>query len=103
MSAFGRLEEGTRADPATTFSAFFRREYRSVVHTVYLVIPDRGRSEELAQEAFIQLFRHWRKVSSYERPGAWVRRVAIRLACREAGRERRRPTLERSTLTGAAP
>ena len=92
-------------DPLSMYAVFFRREFRAVVHTVYLILPDRGHAEELAQEAFIQLFRNWRKVSSYDRPGAWVRRVAIRLANREAKRQRVRPLLERATAGGtvAAP
>ncbi len=79
------------------YSGFFRREFPKVVRTVYLVVRDLGRAEELSQEAFIQLLRHWRKVSSYERPEAWVRRVAIRLAVRSSRRERLRSVLERET------
>ncbi len=43
----------------------------------------------------MRLHVHWRTVSRYERPDAWVRRVAIRLATRSARRERIRPSLER--------
>ena len=43
----------------------------------------------------MQLLAHWRKVSRYERPEAWVRRVAIRLAVRMARRDRVRVALER--------
>ena len=57
----------------------------------------------LTQEAFIQLLSHWRKVSRYERPEAWVRRVAIRLAVRTLKRERVRAVLERETPRDDAP
>jgi RNA polymerase sigma-70 factor (ECF subfamily) len=77
------------------YAALFRREFPTVVRTVFLVVRDAGRAEELSQEAFIQLFRHWSKVSEYDRPEAWVRRVAIRLAVRSARRERLRSLLER--------
>ena len=76
------------------YESFYRAEYPHVVRTSYLIVHDRQRAEDVAQEAFIQLLTHWRKVSRYEQPGAWVRRVAIRLASRVARREQRRPSLE---------
>ena len=62
------------------YAAFYRAEFPHVVRTSYLIVHDRQRAEEIAQEAFIQLLIHWGKVSRYEQPGAWVRRVAIRIA-----------------------
>jgi RNA polymerase sigma factor (sigma-70 family) len=78
------------------YASFYRAEFTNVVRTSYLVVHDRQRAEDAAQEAFIQLLAHWKKVSRYERPEAWVRRVAIRIASRSARRERLRPGLERS-------
>jgi RNA polymerase sigma-70 factor (ECF subfamily) len=83
------------AGPAPEYTWFFRAEYPMVLRTVYLILGDRGRAEDVTQEAFIQLLTHWRKVSRYERPEAWVRRVAIRLAVRTARRDRVRAVLER--------
>ncbi len=108
-SSDGRVSQDTMADLAarravTTaaeipdYSVFFRREFPHVARTVYLILRDQGRAEEVTQEAFILLLRHWRKVSSYDRPDAWVRRVAIRLAVRTSWRERRRWVLERQTV-----
>ena len=79
------------------FAAFYRAEFPGVVRTSYLIVHDRQRAEDVAQEAFIQLLAHWSKVSRYEQPGAWVRRVAIRIASRSARRERLRPVLEQGT------
>ena len=62
------------------------------------MLHDYSRSEEIAQDAFVQLLRHWNKVRRYEAPGAWVRRVAIRLATRDAKREQRRSVLTRETI-----
>jgi RNA polymerase sigma factor (sigma-70 family) len=76
----------------------FAAEYPAVVRTVYLVLHDYARSEEIAQDAFVQLLRHWEKVRRYEAPEAWVRRVAIRLATRDAKRERRHAVLTRGTI-----
>ena len=85
------------AGPTPEYTWFFRSEYPMVLRTVYLILGDRARAEDVTQEAFIQLLPHWRKVSRYERPEAWVRRVAIRLAVRTARRDRVRAVLERET------
>jgi RNA polymerase sigma-70 factor (sigma-E family) len=79
------------------YAWFFRAEFPMVLRTVYLILGDRARAEDVTQEAFIQLLSHWKKVSRYERPEAWVRRVAIRLAVRTLKRERLRAVLERET------
>jgi RNA polymerase sigma factor (sigma-70 family) len=77
------------------FSLFFHEEFANVARTAYLVLHDRTAAEDVAQDAFTQLFRNWAKISRYDRPGAWVRRVAIRLAVRHARRERVRVFLLR--------
>jgi RNA polymerase sigma-70 factor (ECF subfamily) len=85
-------------EAAEDFRWMFAAEYPAVVRTVFLVLHDYSRSEEIAQDAFVQLLRHWKKVRRYEAPDAWVRRVAIRLATRDAKRERRRAVLARGTI-----
>ena len=88
---------GDMVQPAAEFDVFFRAEFQRVVRTVSLIVGDRGRAEEIAQDAFVRLLDHWVKVSRYEQPGAWVRRVAIRMAGRAAARDRKRRTLEGSS------
>jgi RNA polymerase sigma-70 factor (ECF subfamily) len=75
-------------DAPLEFTAFFRREFAAVLRTVELILRDHGRAEEVTQDAFVQLLRRWSTVSAYERPDAWVRRVAIRLAVRSLRRDR---------------
>jgi RNA polymerase sigma factor (sigma-70 family) len=70
------------------FEMFFLAEHGSVLRTVQLILGDRQAAEDATQEAFYRLLVHWRKVSQYERPGAWVRRVAIRIAVRARGARR---------------
>jgi RNA polymerase sigma factor (sigma-70 family) len=72
-------------EESSDFSGMFREEYPAVVRTAYLILGDRAAAEDVAQEAFSRLYARWARISRYERPGAWVRRVAIRLA----GRARR--------------
>jgi RNA polymerase sigma factor (sigma-70 family) len=89
------------SDRAEEYAWFFRTEFTSVVRTAYLVLHDVQRAEDVAQEAFTQLYIHWSKISRYERPEAWVRRVAIRKAIKEQRRERRRAELERVDTAAA--
>jgi RNA polymerase sigma-70 factor (ECF subfamily) len=77
------------------YAWFFRAEFPGVLRTVFLILHDRSRSEDVTQEAFIQLLTQWKKVSRYDRPDAWVRRVAIRQAVRMMKRDRMRTALER--------
>lgn len=84
------------ADADLQFDWLFADEFPAVMRTVYLIVHDLGRAEDITQDAFVQLLRHWKKVSRYDRPGAWVRRVAIRLAVEAARRERVRALLERN-------
>jgi len=88
-----RRADGRREDEAA-FDWFFRAEYPAVLKTAYLVTHDREAARDVTQEAFIQLLRHWRKVSRYERPDAWVRRVAIRIAVRHSRKLRLQRSLE---------
>ena len=81
----------------TDTRVFFQDEYRSVLRTAFLIVRDQQRAEDVAQDAFVQLYQHWGKVSRYERPEAWVRRVAIRLAVREVKRTRVREVLQLKT------
>ena len=78
------------------YAWFFRTEFPAVMRTIYLILRDRTRAEDISQDAFMQLFVHWSKVSRYERPEAWIRRVAIRMAIRQRSRDRVRASLERS-------
>jgi RNA polymerase sigma factor (sigma-70 family) len=86
------------------FSAFFREQFPPVVRTIFLIVHDWEGAQDLAQEAFIECFSRWNHISRYERPEAWVRRIAIRRAVRLVRRERLRPLLERqlgsSSLSG---
>ncbi len=64
------------------FPVFFHEQYRSIVADAYFITGNKDDALEIADEAFFRAFIRWRKISSYEKPGAWVRRVAIRLATR---------------------
>ncbi len=77
------------------YDLLFSVEFPAVMRTVYLMVHELDRAEDITQDAFVQLLKHWKKVSRYDRPGAWVRRVAMRLAVDTLKRERMRSILER--------
>ena len=92
-----------RTEASAEFDWWFRASYSSVARTVFLVVGDRGRAEEITQDAFVQMLRHWSSVRRYERPDAWVRRVAIRMAVKQAKRERMRRERERLAVVRGRP
>ena len=65
--------------PTASFDAFFASEYRKVVGLAAALCGRRVLAEELAQEAFVAAFRRWPRVSRYDDPAAWVRRVVVNL------------------------
>jgi RNA polymerase sigma-70 factor (ECF subfamily) len=99
-----RRRVGEGVNTPEEFSWLFAQEYRAIVRSVDVVLHDHARAEEITQDAFVRLLESWGRVSRYDRPGAWVRRVAIRLATKHAARERRRGTIERAgTVTTTGP
>lgn len=84
------MSETSRVDPE--YEWLFDAEFAQIVRSVSLIVHDVELAEDLTQEAFIRLLQRWRQVSRYDRPGAWVRRVAIHLALNA---ERRRKVGER--------
>lgn len=59
------------------FVELVENESRGLVAAVTAIVGDRHRAEEIVQEAFERCYRRWWRVSRLDRPGAWVRRVAI--------------------------
>lgn len=99
-----RTNRGATQDRESEFTWFFQAEYPQVVRTVHLILRDAGRAEDVAQEAFLALYARWPRISRYERPDLWVRRIAIRLAIRVSRRERIRAHRETGAPTaGPSP
>ena len=76
-----------------SFEELFRDQYAPVLRDAVFVLGDRDLAKEVVNEAFTRLYVRWARVSRYDKPGAWVRRVAIRLAVRRQDR-RGRETVE---------
>ncbi|MCU1428643.1 MAG: putative polymerase subfamily sigma factor [Actinomycetia bacterium] len=68
----------TAADePQASFDEFYAREYQRAVRLAYVLCGRRDVAEELAQDAFVALLRRWRRISAFDRPDLWLRRVLL--------------------------
>jgi RNA polymerase sigma-70 factor (ECF subfamily) len=65
---------------AVAFDSFYRSEYPAVVALAFALCGRAAMAEDVAQEAFMVTHQRWAMVADYEKPGAYVRRVAANLA-----------------------
>lgn len=84
----------------SAFDDFFRREYVAMVSLAAAITGSRWEGEDLAQVALTRAHHDWSRVSQYENPGTWVRRVTINLAL---SARRRRSVAARATLRLVPP
>jgi RNA polymerase sigma-70 factor, ECF subfamily len=66
-----------------TFDEFFLAEFPRLVSMLTAWCGDRSVAEDLAQDALVQAHRNWATVSALDRPGTWVRRVALNRSSNE--------------------
>src|SRR3954453_11057743 len=62
------------------FASLFTGEYDRIVALVLAIVGSMGLAEDITQEAFLVAHRRWARVQHYDRPGAFVRLVALNLA-----------------------
>jgi len=70
--------------------ALFRAHYAPLVRGLSLAAGSPEAAADAVQDAFVQLHRHWRKVSGYDEPVAWLRRVAVNRVQDQRRGDRRR-------------
>lgn len=89
-------------EKADDFRALLEREYLPLLRVATVIVGDQGIAREVVQEAFTRALVRWRRVSGYERPGAWLRLVTVRLAVRAVADRKREgvgtPVPEQSRL-----
>ncbi len=73
------------------FEAFAAENYDSVRRALAVAFGDAERAADVAQEAFARAWRRWPRVSTMERPVAWVYVVALNQAKRDLRLERHLP------------
>jgi RNA polymerase sigma-70 factor (sigma-E family) len=83
-----------RGQERREFEAFVRATGADLVRTAYVLTGDMGKAEDLAQETFLRLARHWDKARSVEHPSAYARRALVNLVLdSSAKRSRQRQEL----------
>ncbi len=97
-------------DEPADFDGLFRAHYARLVRALTLVAGDSERAADAVQEAFVKAHLRWRRVSRYDDPIGWVRRVAINKLRDDHRRDRRkRRAIERlagereEAMDGPAP
>ena len=87
------------------FARLVETESRGLLAAVTAIVGDAHRAEEIVQDAFERAYRRWRRVSRLDRPGAWVRRVAINEAISQTRRRtsERKATVRLEALAGVDP
>lgn len=83
MNGMNRMDPTVKTITATDqgdFGAFYAREFLPMVGLAASVSGDASIAEDLAQEAFHRASDRWAKISGYDKPGTWVRRVVINLS-----------------------
>jgi len=83
------IVEAVLAGDRDAFRRLVEREGPSLVSACTRVLGDRSEAEDVAQEAFVIAYRSlgsWRADGAF---GAWLSRIAIRLAVRRAGQRKK--------------
>ncbi len=71
-------DDNTRSLAA--FEAFFRRHERELFGYLWRITGNEQTAYDLSQETFVRAWQHFEQIASYDRPGAWLFRVATNLA-----------------------
>ena len=80
-------------EAAFDFEAVFRAHYPRIARVIARVVRNDARSEELAVEVFLKLWRSPR--AQGDKAGGWLYRVAVRKALDDLRRQARRARYER--------
>jgi RNA polymerase sigma-70 factor (ECF subfamily) len=83
------------------FAEFYYGSYPRLFRAVVLLCGSRSEAEDVLQEAYSRALGRWSRVSGYDDPEAWVRRVAVNQAI-DAHRGRRRDRLAWPRLVAPA-
>ncbi len=79
-----------RARAPRRLQRLLSRRLPAPARQLFAVTGDLAEAEDLLQEAFARASLRWARISGYDNPEAWVRRVALNLASAGARRLRRR-------------
>jgi RNA polymerase sigma-70 factor (ECF subfamily) len=77
------------AAPTAELDAIYQAHSTRLVSQLYAYTRDLALAEDLVQEAFVRVVPRWSKISKYDDPVGWIRRVAWNLATSDWRRSRR--------------
>lgn len=80
------LADTSRSARETLFDSLFGEMERSVYGYLWRILGDQQTAADLTQETFLRVWKSIETISGYERPEAWVWRVATNLALNERRR-----------------
>lgn len=83
---------------ASSFEAFFRSEWPRAVALSLALTGDPATAEDVAQDAFAAAHVNWTRISRYDSPGGWLKRVVMN----KSASARRRFNADRSRAERAA-
>src|SRR4051794_23743664 len=68
------------AIPAIAFADFYRERYGRAVRLAVVLTGSAASAEDVVQDVMIDAHRRWARVSTYDDPGAWLRRAIVNRA-----------------------
>lgn len=75
-----------------SFEVFWARERDPLYRALAVSLGDAALAADAVDEAMARALQHWRRVAGYDRPAAWVWRVAVNWATSWHRKWSRRPT-----------
>jgi RNA polymerase sigma-70 factor (ECF subfamily) len=81
------------------FEEFFAAEYRPLLALATALCGSRALGEDVVQDTMFAASRQWRKLSSYDEPALWARRVVVR-RCSNVRRGRLRESRALQRIAG---
>jgi RNA polymerase sigma-70 factor, ECF subfamily len=80
--AHGRADgrSGAQLGAAGRFEDFYAANFHELAVQLTPYVGDLGEAQDVVQEAFCRAWPRWEKISDYEDPAGWVRRVAWNIA-----------------------
>lgn len=91
-----------QASERAAFEALFRAHERAIFGYLWRMTGDEQSAYDLSQETFLRAWQHFARIRGYEKPEAWLFRVATNLAINYA-RSRRSPIASATSLPEDGP
>ncbi|WP_084598653.1 SigE family RNA polymerase sigma factor [Actinoplanes subtropicus] len=67
-------------DPGSAFGRFFEEHHADLSRLAFLLTGESGAADDLAADAFVEVWRHWPRVQAADSPVAYARGIVANLA-----------------------